>query len=56
MSKEDKQILRALLGQLISIRADLEKIIATGIDWEKLTDLYDDIRHVIAELERVIDK
>tara|TARA_R110002020_G_scaffold48689_1_gene138724 strand:- start:686 stop:853 length:168 start_codon:yes stop_codon:yes gene_type:complete len=52
----DKQTLRALLGQLISIKNDLEKLINSGIDWEKMTELYDDIRHVIAELERVIDK
>lgn len=52
----NKQILRNLLGQLVSIRNDLEKLIALGTDWELVGSVYDDLRHAIAELERVIDE
>ena len=55
MENETQRRLRGLLGQLISIRADIDKMKSTGFEWEILTEIYDDLRHVIADLERVID-
>ena len=55
MESEKKKRLRGLLGQLISIKNDIDLMKSKGFEWETLTTIYDDLRHVIADLERVID-
>ena len=51
----EKQKLRQILGQLIALRESLKAVMATGLDWGKVNDVYDDLRHAIAELEMIID-
>jgi len=51
----DKNQLRDLLGQMISMREDLKKLMETGQDWGKVNDIYDDLRAAIADLEEIID-
>jgi len=55
MESKKKARLRGLLGQLISIKNDIDLMKSKGFAWETLTTIYDDLRHVIADLERVID-
>jgi len=55
MESEKKKRLRGLLGQLISIKNDIDSMKTKGFQWEVLNAIYDDLRHVIADLERVID-
>ena len=51
----DKKQLRDLLGQMISMREDLKKLMETGLDWEIISEIYDDLRAAIADLEEIID-
>jgi hypothetical protein len=51
----DKNQLRDLLGQMISMREDLKKLMETGLDWETISEIYDDLRAAIADLEEIID-
>jgi len=51
----DKNQLRDLLGQMISMREDLKKLMETGLDWATISEIYDDLRAAIADLEEIID-
>ena len=51
----DKNQLRDLLGQMISMREDLKNLMRTGLDWETISEIHDDLRAAIADLEEIID-
>ena len=51
----NKNELRNLLGQMISMREDLKNLMRTGLDWQTISDIYDDLRAAIADLEEIID-
>tara|TARA_R110001606_G_scaffold304861_1_gene452157 strand:+ start:1417 stop:1593 length:177 start_codon:yes stop_codon:yes gene_type:complete len=51
----NKNELRNLLGQMISMREDLKNLMRTGLDWETISEIYDDLRAAIADLEEIID-
>jgi len=51
----EKQLMRALLGQLISVQSLLRKMEETGFDWEKIQEINDNLRLIIIDLEKAID-
>jgi hypothetical protein len=51
----NKNELRNLLGKMFSMREDLKNLMRTGLDWETISEIYDDLRAAIADLEEIID-
>ena len=37
------------------MREDLKKLMETGLDWGTISEIYDDLRAAIADLEEIID-
>ena len=40
---------------MISMREDLKKLMETGLDWGTISEISDDLRAAIADLEEIID-
>ena len=51
----NKEEIRVLLGQLIFVQAELEKMTNSGFTWEKLQLAKDNLRLIIIDLEKALD-
>ncbi len=53
--KMNKQEIRALLGQLITLQTMLENMQKEGFSWEAVQTVSDNLRLIIIDLEKALD-
>lgn len=53
--KMNKQEMRALLGQLITLQTMLENMQKEGFSWEAVQTVSDNLRLIIIDLEKALD-
>ena len=51
----NKQEIRALLGQLITLQTMLENMQKEGFSWEAVQTVSDNLRLIIIDLEKALD-
>jgi hypothetical protein len=51
----NKQEIRTLLGQLISLQAMIKEMEEKGFSWDKVQSISDDLRIMIIDLEKSLD-
>ena len=51
----NKQELRALLGQLVTLQTMLENMQKEGLSWEAVQTVCDNLRLIIIDLEKALD-
>jgi hypothetical protein len=53
--KMNKQEIRALLGQLITLQTMLENMQKEGFSWDAVQTVSDNLRLIIIDLEKALD-
>ena len=51
----NKQEIRALLGQLVTLQTMLENMQKEGLSWEAVQTVCDNLRLIIIDLEKALD-
>ena len=51
----NKQEIRALLGQLISLQAMIREMEQNGFTWDKMSKIKQDLNIIIIDLEKALD-
>lgn len=51
----DKEKLRIFLGQLIDLQAMFESMKTSGLSWDNVQEIQDNLRCIIIDLENAID-
>jgi hypothetical protein len=51
----DKEKLRIFLGQLIGLQAMFESMKTSGLSWDSVQEIQDNLRCMIIDLENAID-
>ena len=51
----DKEEIRALLGQLISLQAMIREMEENGFSWDKMAEIEQDLNIIIIDLEKALD-
>jgi hypothetical protein len=51
----DKEKLRIFLGQLIDLQVMFEKMKSSGLSWDSVQEIQDNLRCMIIDLENAID-
>ena len=51
----EKDNLRILLGQLIDLQAMFESMKTSGLSWDSVQEIQDNLRCIIIDLENTID-
>jgi hypothetical protein len=51
----DKEKLRIFLGQLIDLQAMFENMKTSGLSWDNVQEIQDNLRCIIIDLENSID-
>jgi hypothetical protein len=51
----NKEQIRALLGQLISLQAMIREMEEKGFSWDKMQSIKDNLRLMIIDIEKTLD-
>ena len=51
----NKEQIRALLGQLISLQAMIREMEVNGFSWDKMAELKQDLNIMIIDIEKALD-
>ena len=51
----NKEQIRALLGQLISLQAMIREMEENGFSWDKMQSIKDNLRLMIIDIEKALD-